>query len=158
MYHMYDKIVIVCHVSTLTTFFCVVKCYPYISLYPFGSQLHVMGRHKSLLISEFKSECSFHKRGFSPHPLDGQMDAVMDRLMETDSHAGMSEEAGCRLARRGAREHLPVGLRSGHGFCESRSPPTPGSRPRRGSASGSAESQMLLKISSPNRIQSTFTL
>lgn len=49
------------------------------------------------------------------------MDPRMDGQTEWDRHTGMSEEP-CWP---GEREHLPAGLRSSHGVCESGSPPTP---------------------------------
>lgn len=47
----------------------------------------------------------------------------------------------------GEREHLPAGLRSSHGFCESGSPLTPvNAKNDRMSASGSRESQTVQNI------------
>lgn len=53
------------------------------------------------------------------------MDGQMDGQTGSDRRTCMSEEACCWLARQEKREHLPAGLRSSHGFCESGSPPTP---------------------------------
>ncbi|KAI4831699.1 hypothetical protein KUCAC02_001228, partial [Chaenocephalus aceratus] len=49
------------------------------------------------------------------------MDVRMDR--RTD-HTGMSERHAAGWRGR-EREHLPAGLRSGHGFCESGAPLRP---------------------------------
>lgn len=51
--------------------------------------------------------------------LDGQMDGQMDGQTESNGHV----RGGAALGRREG-EHLPAGLRSSRGFCESGSPPT----------------------------------
>lgn len=76
---------------------------------------------------------------------DGGTDGRTDRVGHVRGGPLPAGEAG-------QREHLPAGLRSSHGFCESGSPPTPGggggggAKEGRGGANGSGESLMVQNI------------
>ncbi|KAK5847926.1 hypothetical protein PBY51_017015 [Eleginops maclovinus] len=67
----------------------------------------------------------------------------MDRRTDTQAC-----QRGTLPAGEAEKEHLPAGLRSGHGFCESGAPLTPvaGQEGVPGSANGSGESQMVQNI------------